>query len=410
MSDKIEALKFHHVEFYTIDVTSTASYFINSLGLEVVSKCNISTGSEAHYCIMAQSGELRFLFTAPGNGAEEDGKQILTSDCLPSYCPNKANLFLLKHGLAVHTVALETSDVSASFKTMVKNGARVVLEPTKSVDKNGSGCVDIAEVELYGDVKLRLINVANFKGQFMPNFKDEHETKRSYGRYGIKRLDHIVGNVWDMNATANYIRNLTGFHDFAEFTAEDVGTVNSGLNSVVLANNKENILMPINEPTFGTKRMSQIETYLIQNRGEGVQHMALITPNIFATLQAMRAVPCGMIFMTAQDHGYYERARVRIGVDILTEEQFNLCEEYGILVDRDDRGILLQIFTKPFGDRPTAFIEIIQRVGCGGLSGSEEQKPGCGGFGKGNFKDLFKSIEDYEESLNLHDKVASATK
>jgi len=403
MSDKLETLGFHHVEFYTFDATSTASYFINCLGLDIVSKTNLSTGNKAHYSIMAQTGDFKVLITAPGNGPISEGDAEPKSDCLPNFSENQANQFLMKHGLAVRTIAWETPDVFAAFKTMKENSARVVYEPTKVVDKDGLGYVDFAEVEAYGDVNIRLVNTTNFRGQFLPNFKDEHDTKRSYGRFGVKRLDHIVGNVWDMNVTADYIRKMTGFHDFAEFTAEDVGTVNSGLNSVVLANNNEMILMPINEPTFNTKRQSQIETYLIQHRGEGVQHMALITPNIFHTLKAMRAAPGGMSFMPAQDHGYYERARVRIGLgaDGLTEEQFRLTEEYGVLIDKDDRGILLQIFTKPFGDRPTAFIEIIQRVGCGGESGSTEQKAGCGGFGKGNFKDLFKSIEDYEETLHL---------
>jgi 4-hydroxyphenylpyruvate dioxygenase len=196
------------------------------------------------------------------------------------------------------------------------------------------------------------------------------------------------------------LKEMTGFHEFAEFVAEDVGTVDSGLNSVVLANKDEMVLLPLNEPTFGTKRKSQIQTYLEQNKGEGVQHMALFTPNIFQTLQKMKAATRwgGLEFMEPQPKSYYESIRNRIG-DSLTDEQYAMIEKLGLLADKDDKeGILLQIFTKPIGDRPTLFLEIIQRIGC---VDKGQQKPGCGGFGKGNFRDLFKSIEDYEKTLKI---------
>lgn len=209
---------------------------------------------------------------------------------------------------------------------------------------------------------------------------------------------------------------IQGFHEFAEFVAADVGTVDSGLNSVVLANNNEEILLPINEPTFGTKRKSQIQTYLEQNRvsirfiflsfqflfmlnnfilfdwkGAGVQHIALYTSDIFQTMKHMKEIQekmgCGFIFMDPPDDGYYDRVKERLQLHCdeaayLTDDQLRLAEKYGLLLDRDDQGLLLQIFTKPIGDRPTIFIEIIQRMGCPDGKGS--QKPGCGGFGKVN--------------------------
>lgn len=200
-----------------------------------------------------------------------------------------------------------------------------------------------------------------------------------------------------------YVMGFTGFHEFSEFTAEDVGTVDSGLNSMVLSSNNEMVLIPVNEPTFGTKRKSQIQTYLEQNVGAGLQHMALKTDDIFHTLGEMRkrSYLGGFEFMPRPDKGYYERLPARIG-DSLSPKQYAQIEELGLLVDKDDQGVLLQIFTKPLGDRPTVFFEIIERVGCmEDVAGRLEQAAGCGGFGKGNFAELFKSIEEYEKTLNV---------
>lgn len=195
---------------------------------------------------------------------------------------------------------------------------------------------------------------------------------------------------------------FTGFHPFAEFTADDVGTAESGLNSVVLANNDETVLIPMNEPVHGTVRRSQIQTYLDHNGGAGVQHLALASGDVFRTLREMRrrSAEGGFDFMPAPPPTYYKNLGRRVG-DVLTAEQIRECEELGLLVDRDDQGVLLQIFTKPVGDRPTIFLEIIQRIGCMAKDekGRDYQKGGCGGFGKGNFSELFKSIEEYEKTL-----------
>jgi len=208
-----------------------------------------------------------------------------------------------------------------------------------------------------------------------------------------------------------------GFHEFAEFVSADVGTVDSGLNSLVLASNDERVLLPLNEPTHGTRRRSQIQTFLEQHGGPGVQHMALTTHDIFHTLRCMRdaAGPDGaggFDFMRSASDAYYDALPAKIGAHSLTPDQFHACRQLGILADRDDQGLLLQIFTKPVGDRPTLFLEIIQRVGCR-LDQQPQQAPappdgkpypqaaGCGGFGKGNFAELFRSIEQYEETLHI---------
>merc|ERR1719389_985325 len=241
---------------------------------------------------------------------------------------------------------------------------------------------------------------------FLPHYTDVEDPFPL--SYGIQRLDHAVGNVPKLIEAVNYIARFTGFHEFAEFTAEDVGTLDSGLNSMVLSSNNEKVLLPINEPTTGTRRKSQIQTYLDHNLGPGVQHLALRSNDILTTLTRMREVSdtVGFDFMPRPSEKYYRELPARIG-DSLTPEQYREVERLGALVDKDDQGVLLQIFTKPLGDRPTIFIEIIQRVGCvqpaeePGPSGAlqMEQAGGCGGFGKGNFTELFKSIEDYERTL-----------
>ena len=207
--------------------------------------------------------------------------------------------------------------------------------------------------------------------------------------------------------TVDYIARFTGFHEFAEFTAEDVGTVDSGLNSMVLASNDERVLLPVNEPTYGTRRRSQIQTYLVHHGGEGVQHIALFTDDIFRTVAAMRNAGRrgGFAFMDAPSAEYYRELPARIG-GALEADALAKAEELGLLVDRDDQGVLIQVFTRPLGDRPTLFLEIIQRVGCmlddpDGEEGEQIQSGGCGGFGKGNFKELFKSVEEFERSLEL---------
>lgn len=219
--------------------------------------------------------------------------------------------------------------------------------------------------------------------------------------YSLVRLDHAVSNVPKLFEAVDYLVNATGFHEFSEFTAEDVGTVDSGLNSMVLASNNEHILLPINEPTFGTKRKSQIQTYLEANNGPGIQHLALMTNDIFLTMSEMRkrTQVGGFDFMPAPGPEYYAKIESRLGKDVLPAADLKRLEELGLLIDKDDQGILLQVFTRPVGDRPTLFLEIIQRIGCDRTPTGEkkEQTGGCGGFGKGNFSELFKSIEDFEK-------------
>ncbi|KAK9093587.1 hypothetical protein Syun_028498 [Stephania yunnanensis] len=367
-SDRFGVRGFHHVEFWCTDATNVSRRFSWGLGLPLVAKSDLSTGNTVHASYLLRSHHLRFLFSAPYYFTTTTTTSS-SSASIPSFDHRSARSFSASHGLAVRAIALLVDDADHAFRASVSHGARPSFPPRLSSAPPPSSLRFEIEDERLEELEL-----------------------------GLRRVDHAVGNVWKLEESVSYVKSFTGFHEFAEFVAEDVGTAESGLNSAVLANNEETVLLPMNEPVYGTKRKSQIQTYLEHNEGEGVQHLALATNDIFRTLRGMRrrGAMGGFEFMPAPPPTYYRNLRKRAG-DVLSEEQMSECEELGVLVDRDDQGTLLQIFTKPIGDRPTMFLEIIQRVGCIGEDGV--QKGGCGGFGKGNFSELFKSIEDYEKTL-----------
>ncbi|KAM1218856.1 hypothetical protein ACFX13_046811 [Malus domestica] len=375
--------------------------------MPMVAKSDLSTGNQTHASYLLRSGDLVFLFTAPYSPTltrTADPARPRTTASIPTFDHSASRAFSATHGLGVRAVAIQVEDAVSAFTASVAHGAKPSAAPILLDNR-----VTIAEVQLYGDVVLRYVSYTDHNHLtdpdphlwFLPGF--ESLTSSFPIDFGIRRLDHAVGNVEDLKSAVSYVIGFTGFHEFAEFTAEDVGTSESGLNSVVLANNEEMVLFPMNEPVYGTKRKSQIQTYLEHNEGAGVQHLALGSEDIFRTLREMRSRSGvgGFQFLPAPPPPtYYRNLKKRVG-DVLTDEQIKECEELGILVDRDDQGTLLQIFTKPVGDRPTIFVEIIQRVGCmlKDEEGKIHQKGGCGGFGKGNFSELFKSIEEYEKTL-----------
>lgn len=417
-SDRFGVRRFHHVEFWCGDATNTARRFSWGLGMPLVAKSDLSTGNQIHASYLLRSGDLRFLFTAPyspsiaATAATAAANQIPNSSsaAIPTFDRDAFLSFSAAHGLAVRAIAIEVDDAELAYATSVAHGAKPSSPPIFLENR-----VVIAEIHLYGDVVLRYVshktpNFSSSSDEFLPGFEPVPESFPL--DFGIRRLDHAVGNVPELGLAVSYVKGFTGFHEFAEFTAEDVGTSESGLNSVVLANNDESVLIPMNEPVYGTKRKSQIQTYLEHNEGAGLQHLALTSEDIFRTLREMRRRSGigGFEFMPSPPPTYYKNLRNR-AADVLTEEQMKECEDLGILVDRDDQGTLLQIFTKPIGDRPTIFIEIIQRVGCmmKDEEGRSYQKGGCGGFGKGNFSELFKSIEEYEKTLEAKQTADSAT-
>ncbi|KAH7372775.1 hypothetical protein KP509_17G020200 [Ceratopteris richardii] len=413
LSDRFKVHRFHHIEFWCGDATNTWRRFSWGLGMSLVAKSDQTTGNQTYCSYVLQSNDLVFAFSAPYSQAavadlSPEAAAIATSKTPHTgWNSDDARNFFKAHGFGARAVGVLVEDAEEAFKVSVANGAIPVYSPERWFDvasptDDSPGAI-VSEVKLYGDAVLRYVSYFNgFNGTFLPKYQKVDTPPFSYG---LARLDHAVGNVHKLLENVQYIANFTGFHEFAEFTADDVGTAESGLNSMVLASNNELVLLPLNEPVLGTKRKSQIQTYLEHNEGPGLQHLALMSKDIFSTLKEMRQRTHlgGFDFMPKPPPTYYRNLRKRVA-DILSEAQMVECEELGILVDRDDQGVLLQIFTQPVGDRPTLFLEIIQRIGCmeeSGDSGTLVQKGGCGGFGKGNFSELFKSIEEYEKTLEI---------
>lgn len=399
MSDKFEIRHFHSLEFWCGDATNTSRRFQWGLGMSLVCKSDLSTGNKDYASYVIKSNKTVFAFTAPYHTTTAE---VTTGAPHPNFSQAEAHRFVMIHGLAVRAVGILVTNAADAYAHCVAHGAKGVLAPTTLQDASQPGAsMCISEIAYFGDTVIRWISTSgNFQGSFLPNYVPVESPDLNFG---IDRLDHAVSNVPNLFEAVDYLMTATGMHEYSEFTAADVGTVDSGLNSMVVTNNNEMVLLPVNEPTFGTKRKSQIQTYLEHNNGAGVQHLALKTDNIFVTVREMRkrSLIGGFEFMPAPSQAYYAKVPERIGADTLTPSQLSELQELGLLADRDDQGVLLQVFTKPLGDRPTIFIEIIQRIGCDTTPEGEkkEQSAGCGGFGKGNFSELFKSIENYEKSL-----------
>lgn len=401
LSDKYDVKKFHHVEFYCCDATNVSRRFMFGLGMDLTAKSDLTTGNKHYASYAVQSQDLTFVFTAPYQATID---KTGSTPPHPDFNQERTNKFIADHGLAVRAIGITCGDAAEAYRVGTANGAVGVLEPVTLVDRYSGKTKVISEVKLFGDVVIRWMS-GDFDGPVIPNYEPVAVTKTK--SFGLERIDHIVNNVPKLFEAVDYLINATGFHEFGEFTADDVGTVDSGLNSMVLANNSEFILMPVNEPTFGTRRKSQIQNYLDHNGGPGTQHIAVKTDNIFRTMREIRqrSELGGFDFMPAPGPDYYKRIPDRIGKDVLTADQLRELEELGLLADKDDQGVLLQVFTQPIGDRPTIFLEIIERVGCDKDANGQktEQAAGCGGFGKGNFSELFKSIENFEklQEVNL---------
>lgn len=426
-SDRFGVRGLDHLEFYCPDATMASARFMFGLDMRLVGRFE----SDAHaHSIVLESGTVRFVCTAPA-AMPPDSAASQKVRAPPGFVREEVLRFIGAHGTAVRAIALEVDDCAAAYAACLSNGGRAVRPPQRATRADGAvGEVEYAEVELYGDVVLRLLSEPDTAPDSVPPAGGAAgDSLRLLAGYRAQpqpadpppaadriapmlRIDHVVGNVPSLREVWPYVAAMTGFHPFAEFVAEDVGTVDSGLNSIVLASNCETVLLPLNEPTYGTRRKSQIQTYLEQHGGPGVQHIALLTPDIFGTVRAMRqrAHAGGFEFMARPPDGYYQglAARLeRLAAEAaseaadgaappaagLSEAQLREAEELGILVDRDEQGVLLQIFTAPLSDRKTLFLEIIQRLGCTVEGGSV--RGGCGGFGKGNFAVLFKTVEDF---------------
>eukprot|EP01111_Echinosteliopsis_oligospora_P005551 TRINITY_DN1896_c0_g1_i1.p1 TRINITY_DN1896_c0_g1~~TRINITY_DN1896_c0_g1_i1.p1 ORF type:complete len:465 (+),score=147.73 TRINITY_DN1896_c0_g1_i1:64-1395(+) len=397
MSDKFEVIKFDHLEFTTADATTTMKVLKRGLGMELIAQSKKETGNHSFCSYVLKSNGVKFVVTAPYLSEFHHPND---QPVLPHYSAEKAKEFYSRHGTGVSAVAIEVVDVKKAYETSVSGGAIGRQAPYEL--KGSKGHVVIAEVALYSDTTssvpshqtitvLRFIEYHGEREAFLPGYqavKDPHPLD-----YGISHIDHVVGNVFDMEKVIAQMKDSFGFHTFSKFSKEDINTPWTSLNSEVLSSNNSRVLFPVNETAPG-KKESQITEYLKAYNGPGVQHIALKTSNVVQTVKTMKEnQDMGFEFMKSPNQYYHDANIVRLMKENLTEEEADAVIELGILVDDDNGGLLLQIFTKPLFDRPTLFVEIIQRK----CAGETMDLPGCGGFGHGNFKALFEAIERMQE-------------
>lgn len=353
------------IVFVVGNATQTAHYYQSAWGMELVAYSGPENGNRDHKSFVLRSGSIRFVI----NGAVDPDSELADHH--------------RRHGDGVVDIALEVPDVDRCIAQARKAGARVVREAEDITDAHGT--VRIAAIATYGETRHTLVDRSRYEGPYLPGYvaaestwvKREGEPKRLF-----QALDHIVGNVelGHMDEWVEFYNLVMGFTNMAEFIGDDIATDYSALMSKVVASGNHRVKFPLNEPAIAKKR-SQIDEYLDFYRGAGAQHLAVATNDILASVDALRAN--GVEFLNTPD-SYYEdpELRERIGnVRAPIEE----LQKRAILVDRDEDGYLLQIFTKPLGDRPTVFFELIERHG-------------SLGFGKGNFKALFESIEREQDA------------
>jgi 4-hydroxyphenylpyruvate dioxygenase len=344
-----------YIEFYVGNAKQAAYYYQSAFGFRIIGYRGLETGSRTAASYLLQQGKIRFVLTTP-----------LTPDSFIAE-------HIKRHGDGVRDIAMWVDDAAYSFEETVRRGAKSVREPEVLEDEHGR--IVRASIATYGDTIHTFVERKDYHGLFMPGFVAWENPYWNPGPVGLKYVDHCVGNVnlGEMNTYVDFYANVLGFKNLLSFDDKDISTEYSALMSKVMANGNERIKFPINEPATGRKK-SQIEEYLDFYYGPGVQHVAMATDDILSTVTALR--DRGVQFLTVPTT-YYDELQNRVGK---IDEPVDALQELGILVDRDDEGYLLQIFTKPVEDRPTLFYEIIQRKG-------------ARSFGKGNFKALFESIE-----------------
>ncbi len=351
--------KIHHVEFYVGNAKQAEFYYRHAFGFSRIAYSGLETGNRETTSYVMRQNRINFVFTTPLNENHEAGEHIRL------------------HGDGVKDIAFQVEDADFAFNEAVKRGAEVAIEPYDWKDENGS--VRRAAIKTYGDtihsfISYNTNNGHNYSGPFLPDFTEQ---KIAGDDTGLILIDHMVGNVelGKMNHWADFYRDVMGFHRYITFDDKDISTEYSALMSIVMSDGQRNIKFPINEPAEGKGGKSQIQEYIDYYKSAGVQHVALLCKDVLHTVEKL--YENGIDFLRVPDT-YYDELLDRVG-DI--DEDVEDLKRLGILVDRDDEGYLLQIFTKPVEDRPTVFYEILQRKG-------------CKGFGKGNFKALFVSIEE----------------
>lgn len=344
-----------YVEFYVGNAKQAAHYYRSAFGMKLVAYSGPETGQRDRASYVLQQGKVRF---------------VLTTAMQPDH-PIAGHVKL--HGDGVHDIALWVDDAESAYRETTKRGGRAVMEPTVLKDEHGE--IKKSAIATYGETIHTFVERKNYRGPFMPGYRAVEGEDLVSRPVGLQHIDHMVGNVgWgQMNVWVKFYEEVMGFRMFKHFDDKDISTDYSALMSKVMTNGNERIKFPINEPAEG-KRKSQIEEYLDFYNGPGVQHIAMATDDILTTVDKLRKQ--GVEFLRVP-HSYYEQLTARVGK---IDEPIEELDTLGILVDRDDEGYMLQIFTKPVEDRPTLFYEIIQRKG-------------SRSFGKGNFKALFEAIE-----------------
>lgn len=372
---------YDHVTWWVGNAKQAASYYNTLFGFTTIAYRGLETGSRYFTSYVVANGDIRFVFTSP----------IRSYAYLPKDEPISADEYALlkemhdhleRHGDAVKDVAFEVDSVEGVYYKAVEEGAASVQPPKLLRDKQ-HGDVLTAVIRTYGDTTHTLISRRNYTGPFMPGFQIKSPPPSSVvlPPVDLARIDHCVGNQsWgEMVAACDFYERCLSFHRFWSVDDSQICTEFSALSSIVMSSANDVVKMPINEPAPGKKK-SQIEEYVIFNSGAGVQHIALLTHDIISTVAAMRAR--GVEFISVPST-YYETMKERLRTEKRSwelAEEFDTLQKLNILIDYDEGGYLLQLFTKPLMDRPTVFIEIIQRHD-------------FDGFGAGNFKSLFEAIE-----------------
>jgi 4-hydroxyphenylpyruvate dioxygenase len=344
-----------YVEFYVGNAKQAAYYYMSAFGFQALAYAGPETGLKDRVSYAVRQHKLTLVLTTPLRAGNPIADHIA------------------KHGDGVKALALRVDDATKAWEETTKRGARSYLKPVKTRDESGE--VVMSGIHTYGETVHLFIERKNYQGDFLPGYRSWENPYFKPSDTGLLYVDHCVGNVgWNqMNVWVKFYEDVMGFRNILSFDDNDISTEYSALMSKVMSNGNGFVKFPINEPAEGKKK-SQVEEYLDFYDGEGVQHVAMATNNIIETVTALRSR--GVEFLQVPG-SYYDDVLDRVGQ---IDEDLVPLRELGILIDRDDEGYLLQIFTKPVEDRPTLFFEIIQRKG-------------AKSFGKGNFKALFEAIE-----------------
>lgn len=357
--DFLPLLGTDYVEFYVGNAKQAAHFYKTAFGFQSLAYKGLETGSKDEVSYVLQQGKIRLVLTTPLNSKSAINDHLRT------------------HGDGVKVIALWVDDARKAYEETTKRGAKSYFEPKIQSDEFGQ--IISSGIYTYGETVHVFVERKNYEGVFFPGYV-AMESDYNPPSAGLKFIDHIVGNVgWgEMDTWVNWYEEVMGFVNFLSFDDKQIHTEYSALMSKVMSNGNGRIKFPINEPAEAEKR-SQIEEYLDFYEGCGVQHLAVATDDIIATVKHLRTN--GVEFLPPPPQAYYDAIPKRLGKHMkLMKEDISKLQEFSVLVDADEEGYLLQIFTKPLQDRPTLFFEIIQRMG-------------AKGFGAGNFKALFESIE-----------------